>query len=556
MFQLIFVLFLTILNSPASHQSSPESPVYIAAVVEYAPVSEVGSDGMRGLVSQNVDNYVHFIEEAAQKDADIVVFPEVGLTSYGKPLYASPVPDPRERANPCTNSSSGMLEEIARLSCAARNNDIYVVINFPEVKVCEKVVPGSDCEHIGTFHYNCDIVFDRRGYLVARYRKYNLFLEHEFDKTPTPDISIFETDFGVKFGVFTCFDVLFKAPAVAMVQQFNVTDVAVPQAWFSELPFLTSVQAQSQWASAMDVNMLAAGYSKPSVGSTGSGIYNGRRGPLATVFSAVDTSKLLVATVQKKITNDNENLVSVMGDGNNLQLRDETRSEFFRNDDRESLQLAYESNSIASGCAGSCKRQVSDDRLGCGEMFGALYLMKENLTAYTTTLLDVAKPNGPQQKNVSLRLCSGDLCCDFEVRSSQRPAGRNTSDGSSHYRAVVFSGVRSFVGAADAGLQVCGVVWCSDESPASCGSPPSTVGGPRPAFDHISIAGRFNASNSVQMPNALAVDFKIINPRAYSFTKNVTTGEKVGVTLELKDVVSNLITFGIYGRYFDNDVLH
>src|SRR5699024_12601527 len=43
--------------------------------------------------------------------------------------------------------------------------------------------------------------------------KYNLFGEPDKDRPEKPQVEILETDFGPKFGIFTCFDILFKSPA-------------------------------------------------------------------------------------------------------------------------------------------------------------------------------------------------------------------------------------------------------------------------------------------------------------------------------------------------------
>jgi predicted amidohydrolase len=66
-----------------------------------------------------------------------------------------------------------------------------------------------------------------------------LFGEEGFSTTPEAEISILDTDFGVKFGIFTCFDIIFEKPAVELVKEWGVTDIVFPTAWFSELPFLT-----------------------------------------------------------------------------------------------------------------------------------------------------------------------------------------------------------------------------------------------------------------------------------------------------------------------------
>lgn len=75
--------------------------------------------------------------------------------------------------------------------------------------------------------------------MTFRFRKINLF--GEFSRTPAlqPDLGVFNTDFGVTFGHFICFDLMFQVPAVQVVEKLNVTDVIFPTMWFSEMPYLT-----------------------------------------------------------------------------------------------------------------------------------------------------------------------------------------------------------------------------------------------------------------------------------------------------------------------------
>lgn len=71
-----------------------------------------------------------------------------------------------------------------------------------------------------------------------RYRKFNLFEEKAFLDTPQEaHLSTFETDFGVTFGMFICFDIMFTEPSIRLVREKHVTDIVYSTAWFSELPF-------------------------------------------------------------------------------------------------------------------------------------------------------------------------------------------------------------------------------------------------------------------------------------------------------------------------------
>ncbi|KAG4065202.1 hypothetical protein HA402_007599 [Bradysia odoriphaga] len=128
----------------------------------------------------------------------------------------------------------------------------------------------------GFSYYNTNVVFDRIGTLISRYRKFNLFGER-VDKPFKPSIAYFDTDFGVRFGHFICFDLQFRSPALELVRDYNITDIVFTSMWYSELPFLTAVQFQKYWVYSTDVNLLAAGSNNPGVASTRSGIYADER---------------------------------------------------------------------------------------------------------------------------------------------------------------------------------------------------------------------------------------------------------------------------------------
>jgi predicted amidohydrolase len=65
-----------------------------------------------------------------------------------------------------------------------------------------------------------------------------LFGEFALNSTSLADISVFDA-FGARFGMITCFDIMFQHPAVTLVKQYRVTDIIFPTAWIQELPFLT-----------------------------------------------------------------------------------------------------------------------------------------------------------------------------------------------------------------------------------------------------------------------------------------------------------------------------
>lgn len=71
-----------------------------------------------------------------------------------------------------------------------------------------------------------------------RYRKFNLHNEPNIRQPLQADNTTFITDFGVQFGVFICFDILFDAPANHLVYN-GIRHFVSPSLWYSELPYLT-----------------------------------------------------------------------------------------------------------------------------------------------------------------------------------------------------------------------------------------------------------------------------------------------------------------------------
>ena len=75
--------------------------------------------------------------------------------------------------------------------------------------------------------YNTNLVFDRAGTLLAKYWKQNLFFEPVFDVPAEPVFTCFTSDFGVNFGTFTCFDVLWEQSVQLLQEATKLRDVRV-----------------------------------------------------------------------------------------------------------------------------------------------------------------------------------------------------------------------------------------------------------------------------------------------------------------------------------------
>ncbi|XP_045771208.1 vanin-like protein 2 isoform X2 [Maniola jurtina] len=476
----------------SAQKSTPADRSYVAAVVEYQVQSNE---------TANLQKYLQLIEEAASQNADIIVFPEMTLTrgqSVVVPIYGL------LKVYPVPATHPELYDEVlVSISEAAKQSQIYVVINVQEMMDCKNGgSPGENCPKQKQYRFNTNVVFDRNGAVIDRYRKINLFGEYSRTAALTPDLGIFTTDFGVTFGHFICFDLMFQVPSIQVVQKNKITDVIFPTMWFSELPYLTAVEIQQAYAHTMNVNFLAAGANNVRVGSTGSGIFSGKAGALISLMTGVPTTRLLVAEVPK-----------VPG-----QVEGTYPGPIYDNPaDQDNLLLKTDPSLLS---------HVSR-------------LLKTGLEEFT--------------------LEDKDVYCHFKVRLSQRNG--NTSY---RYRALAFSGTRTFDGVATGGAKVCSVVACTGQNISTCGNrfprfSPNSTG----IFDELTITARvptpvmdveINAKNSIYFPVSLDTNIMPLKPKDYTYTETVLSKDTNSLyVLDLKNVTAELYVFGIWGREYTSD---
>ncbi|WAQ95028.1 VNN1-like protein [Mya arenaria] len=291
------IIFIIVLNYPNvvdsfifpagdARNNFTTKRTFIAAVYEHAVVlpphtlAPVSRQKAVNNMMVNIRVYQERAKEAASQNADILVFPEDGVYGMdwsGRRQFLFPyleyIPDPAElQWNPCDNPGLFPDTEIQQsLSCMAKENNLYVVANVGDKQPCNQTA-DPHCPHTGFFQYNTDVVYAPDGTLVMKYHKYNLFFENQFDKPPNGGVPVFETPFG-RFGVFTCFDILFEHPPIDLITIHNVTSIAFPTAWMDAGPFFNSIQFHSAFAAGHRVNVLAANIHYPEKRFHGSGIY-------------------------------------------------------------------------------------------------------------------------------------------------------------------------------------------------------------------------------------------------------------------------------------------
>lgn len=222
------------LTPRAADNTNTTAPLYYTAgVVEFRPARNEPN-----ALANNLAGYLEIISSEAAIPTDIIVFPESTLNSGDTATF---VPDSTSDldATPCLlGNTSDYSDFLVQLSCASRAARKYVVINLTERAKC--VVSKDDprpCAPDGINIFNTNVVFDRAGKVISRYRKWNLYGEPK-NTTYNTELRFFDTDFGVVFGHFVCFDILFYRPAQWLVN-LGFTDLIFPTMWGSQLPFLT-----------------------------------------------------------------------------------------------------------------------------------------------------------------------------------------------------------------------------------------------------------------------------------------------------------------------------
>ncbi|XP_063710145.1 vanin-like protein 1 [Culicoides brevitarsis] len=487
--------------------STPDSPSYVAAVVEYHKIS---SDADPVQLSANVNDFLRIIREPDVENADIIVFSETSLNSPDTAIY---LPDPNDAIVPCGNNSYNFTDIIRKLSCAAMTEQKYVVINVNEKSDCpdKQQVEWHDprpCDASKVNIYNTNVVFDRKGTVIAKYRKFNLFGEGKTLKPFKPEAVTFKTDFDVTFGMFICFDLMFHQPPLDLVKS-GVQDFIFSANWFSEIPFLSAVQIQQSWAYSNKVNLLAAGRNLPKVGSTGSGIYHGRFGPLTAIMSSKNETKILVATVPKIVNN------------------------------------ASAVPPVAVPIVPNTPAAMTN-----------LRLKRDQIDKYVTELIKIPKDvNGTANISLVTDICHNTFCCNFDFNGTV--AQTTPGSVSYSYRYAAYSGWRTFDGFADGAVKLCAVIACLDESVASCGK---TFGAgekieDKLEFTYIKVDTVFKGSEIHMMPNTLDTTMLPLNPREFNYTEvwefdNDPESEKV-VSLELLSPHKDLLTFALWARDYN-----
>ncbi|KRT85800.1 hypothetical protein AMK59_1391, partial [Oryctes borbonicus] len=466
---------------------------YNAAVLEYSPQIRNPTHTDAEYVATNVRRYIEFIGQAVSRQANIVVFPEYGLTTTNLPenLFnvSTTVPDPVALVSPCVNRTE-FVSFFLDLSCAANEHNIFVVVNLIE--------RANNIQN-ETIYYNTNVVFSSNGTVIARYRKINLFNEPQL--TAGNEVVTFVGFNNITFGLFTCFDILFRTPAQDVLA-LGATDIIYLTAWTSETPFHHSFSIQDGYAKANGVNLLVSGYSNVTNGMAGAAIFSADGAIISSSVTPAAAQNIFSATL---------NVIM-----------------------RRTPEAVCNNSTIGA------------PRIGVlPEITAVLLVMHENMDLYTFEDLPL------NVNTTSGQICSEgtDFCCDYHIEFQT-----SLTTNSTIYKMAAFFGRRGFQGAITSintiGVRTCALLHCSSTDNLSCGLFNATT---NVNFRSIRITARLPSTNSSYQPATLDTNHTPLTSFNFCTTPDEAS-EEVQLDLHVNNP-QNVFSFGIFGRVHTLDGL-
>lgn len=236
--------------------------------------------------------YDTYAAQAASEGAQIIVYPEYGLTgfsAYSKQSwywggYTETIPLLSEfegRVVPCDSKASFPdAPSVVSLSCSARKYGIALVVNLMEYTIGGKM-------------YNTNVALDTDGAYLGKYHKYNLFGETNVDQPPQAEVVSFTTSFGQTFGMIICADLIHYQPTMDLVRK-GIKNFVLPVAWDMSMAQMQPLAYAQGWSLVNQVTLIISNHRTPY--ETGSGILVSGN-PVSQVWRTTGKGKVHVGTV-------------------------------------------------------------------------------------------------------------------------------------------------------------------------------------------------------------------------------------------------------------------
>ncbi|KAB7494994.1 Pantetheinase [Armadillidium nasatum] len=420
-----------------------ETLTYVGAVLEYEPY-RVWTDEEQGygVVRTNAEAVSSAAKMAKLQQAEILVAPEAGIAGHIDHTenltrlltYTTYVPNPWDSVVACNSSESHPnIAGLQILSCTAKQESIYIVVNMAEAEPCtaetissapwsqyNSYEPDDNCPEGGFYIRNTEVVIDRNGAVIARYRKIHLFDEDFFTPGPINDTTaLFTTDFGVSFTLQICFDIGFEDPAYNNVRYGGIKDVITSTSWVDYMPFNTADFTQSAWSRGLKVNLLISGYHWPEKAKMGSGIYRYLFDePPVYVYDKDSGNVLIVAEVKTTV----ETTEKPKTPKPKMEKKIQDKIIFLNTEEEERIHV----------------------------------VLHESLEDYSSVVLQ----SGEEGQVFTADVCNVDtFCCNLTYQYT----------GNLTYRLIALKGQFLVGSRYHIGAQNCAVLWCDGDEINSCG---------------------------------------------------------------------------------------
>lgn len=249
------------------------------------------------------------------------------------------------------------------------------------------------------------------------------------------------------------------------------------------MSYSTAVQTQQGWAYANDVNLLASGASRPSIGNSGSGIYHGRSGTLTSVMRQDSGERAIyVAQVPKY-----------------------TRSRSLKKRAKRSLQEIQ-------------TRQVASS--------SSFYMKRDYVENYESELLKLDEGTSGA---INRTICQGSFCCNFDI--AWRSLGTATENGSYYsYRLGTYDGWRNENNVDANYIRNCALFTCSGDSIDDCGKLLPTEGElqqSRVTFTRLAIGVTYPESREFLLfPDTLQDSLLPLEPSQFEWSQRKPTEDR------------------------------
>jgi predicted amidohydrolase len=148
---------------------------------------------------------------------------------------------------------------------------VHQLSSSPHWIDCDATV-DSNCPADGHYQYNTDVVFDEQGTLVSKYHKSHEFppFMPTYDQPKKPSYVTYKSSFGVEFGLFICYDIMFDRPAKVLREQ-GITHFlyAVSQTELGEVVII------APWSKRNEATVLSSNLGSGVVGDCSGILVNG-----------------------------------------------------------------------------------------------------------------------------------------------------------------------------------------------------------------------------------------------------------------------------------------